>query len=335
MKVFGLPAERLEKFIGHLMSKGEVFAPVNKGPAFAYEHITAPGQAVLDYPSTILPPKKYFQPVREVLFSFDRETQAITEPKESTAKTNILFGLHNYDMHGILCLDYIMTQGNVDQSWVERRKNWFFVGTSYTPDNYHFSPSVGISPKDRTGLDLFLVKAQGGYNVEVLTPNGEKLLAGYDGSAASLPEIKEEIRFQNKILPNYQYLPELFNKIQDHPVWTKNAKNCLSCGSCTLVCPTCYCFDVNDELDLSCKTGERVRSWDSCQVLPFTEVAGGEYFRHKTSARILHRIHRKFKYISDRYGKPFCVGCGRCTRACTAKISITEIVNEIARGSNA
>jgi len=98
-----------------------------------------------------------------------------------------------------------------------------------------------------------------------------------------------------------------------------------------MVCPTCYCFDVFDELTLDMQTGEKKRHWDSCQVAPFTEVAGAEIFRKETSSRVRHRIYRKFKYITDHYGRPFCVGCGRCIRACPAKISISEVVNDLAR----
>jgi ferredoxin len=227
----------------------------------------------------------------------------------------------------------MMAKGNKDDSWIVRRNGWYFVGVSYSPDDQHFSPSVGIPVADREGLDLFLVKAEGGYNVEVLTPRGEELLKGFAG-AAEIGGGDKDQNFVNKILPNWQQVPGLFAKEFSHPTWEKNAKKCFSCGSCTMVCPTCYCFDVNDELALSVKEGARVRNWDSCQVVPFTEVAGGEVFRHHTNARVLHRVYRKFKYITDYYGKPFCVGCGRCIRTCTAGISITEMVNDVARGSN-
>jgi sulfhydrogenase subunit beta (sulfur reductase) len=331
MKKIGLPMQRVKDFIGHLMTLGEVTAPVAKRKSFAFERIASPDSAVLEYTTTILPPKKLFQPPRETLFAFNRESGATVEPREALAESKILLGVHNYDMKGILALDYMMARGNRDDSWDARRKGWLFVGVSYTPDDYHFCPSVGITAADREGLDLFLAKADGGYNIEVLTQGGEKLMQGFAG-AAELGSDREP-RYVNKILPNWQQVPAMFAKAHNHPVWEKNAAKCFSCGSCTMVCPTCYCFDVNDELALSLKEGERVRNWDSCQAVPFTEVAGGEVFRHHAKARVLHRVYRKFKYVTDYYGKPFCVGCGRCARSCTAGISITEMVNEVARGA--
>ncbi|MFA6033281.1 MAG: 4Fe-4S dicluster domain-containing protein [Myxococcota bacterium] len=334
MKRIGLPTQQVHGFVGHLMSLGEVYAPIAKHKSFVFDRIAEPGDAVLDYQTTILPPKKLFQPTREKLFGFNRVTGAMDEAKETLTENRILLGVHNYDMKGILCLDYIMGKGNKDESWEVRRKGWTFVGVSYTPDESHFSPSVGIPANEKEGLDLFLEKVDGGYNAEALTANGEKLLAGFAGTAI-LAGTAPEAHFQNKILPAWQQVPGMFAKAFNHPTWEKNAKKCFSCGSCTMVCPTCYCFDVNDNLALSLKEGTRDRNWDSCQVVPFTEVAGGEVFRHHAKARVLHRVYRKFKYITDQYGKPFCVGCGRCTRACTAGISITEMVNDVARGTGA
>ncbi|HOX29368.1 MAG TPA: 4Fe-4S dicluster domain-containing protein, partial [bacterium] len=95
------------------------------------------------------------------------------------------------------------------------------------------------------------------------------------------------------------------------------------------VCPTCYCFDVEDDVAIDLVNGNRTRLWDSCQLTSFAEVAGGENFREKREARVKHRISRKFLYLNEKFSKPFCVGCGRCNRACTAKINIVEILNEL------
>ena len=115
----------------------------------------------------------------------------------------------------------------------------------------------------------------------------------------------------------------------DHPAWEESAAECVGCGTCNLVCPTCYCFNVEENVDLSVTTGSRERHWDGCMLRKFSEVAGGEVFRESLASRQRHRIFRKFKYISDQTGQPWCVGCGRCTAYCTAKISIVDIVNRL------
>ena len=123
----------------------------------------------------------------------------------------------------------------------------------------------------------------------------------------------------------------LLEKTVKSSVWDDVGKRCLSCGNCTNVCPTCYCFDVRDEINLAVTQGRRYRIWDSCQLKEFAEVAGGENFRKDRKKRQQHRFFRKFKYPIEKYNRNFCVGCGRCTRTCMAKISLIETINSLAK----
>ena len=112
----------------------------------------------------------------------------------------------------------------------------------------------------------------------------------------------------------------------NHPVWEEKAKTCFSCGSCNLVCPTCYCFNVKDDMNWDLKTGKRQRSWDGCLLDTFTEVAGGHEFRKNRANRIRHRLYRKGMYVPAKIGGQIaCVGCGRCVGAC-----LTDIANPVA-----
>jgi ferredoxin len=110
-------------------------------------------------------------------------------------------------------------------------------------------------------------------------------------------------------------------------VWQEVARRCYSCGSCNTTCPTCFCFDMDDAFDLTLRSGERVRTWDSCQLQEFATVAGGHNFREERWQRVRHRWHRKFAYLFRQLGRPYCVGCGRCSRACTADINIVDVTN--------
>ncbi|HID74244.1 MAG TPA: hypothetical protein EYP43_04245, partial [Thermoplasmata archaeon] len=98
-------------------------------------------------------------------------------------------------------------------------------------------------------------------------------------------------------------------------------EKCLKCGSCVLVCPTCYCFDVRDESDLSLTRGERYRTWDGCLLEDFAKVASGENFRGTKASRYRHRYNKKGVYLFDRFGFIACVGCGRCSSQCIPDIA--------------
>jgi len=135
----------------------------------------------------------------------------------------------------------------------------------------------------------------------------------------------------HKLEPSPAELPLLLKDGDDLELWDEVGKRCLSCGTCNLVCPTCYCFDVRDTLNLDFQTGKRERFWDSCQLDEFAQVAGGESFRRERGDRQKHRLNRKFRYFVPEYGAPFCVGCGRCSRQCVAKIDIVEIANDLAK----
>lgn len=117
-------------------------------------------------------------------------------------------------------------------------------------------------------------------------------------------------------------IPTLLEAGMNHPVWEEKAERCYSCGSCNLVCPTCYCFNVRDEFDWDMESGRRVREWDGCMLASFAAVAGGHNFRSSKTARYRHRYLRKGLYAPRRVTNEIsCVGCGRCITACTAKIA--------------
>ena len=108
-------------------------------------------------------------------------------------------------------------------------------------------------------------------------------------------------------------------------LWEKLSEKCFSCGSCNIVCPTCYCFDVQDKWNLDQVSGDRTRYWDACLTEEFSKISLGagaeENFREKRGDRFRHRIMRKASYLNDKLGSPACVGCGRCSVSCTSDIT--------------
>lgn len=337
MKSVTLRKTELPTLVGFLMKSGQVLAPRRKGEHFVFNEIKNPRDAVLDYPTTILPPKKFFQPPRETLLKFDMGTQQAEAPAPVEG-TRTLLGVHPCDMAGLLRLDWAFTQGEPEANWIERRKATLVFGVGQEPDEYVFSNCVEANDPVK-GYDGFFFAHGDHYVVSLYTEAAEKLMGGFEGfQAASEAEVvsgrqnfdKAARRESKKLDVPVATLPLLLKGTFNHSEWTSVADRCVSCGSCTLVCPTCYCFDVDDSLALDLSGGERNRRWDSCQLHDFTTVAGEHTFREKRENRAKHRVYRKFKYLVEEGGwKSFCVGCGRCIRACPADIDIVDICNNI------
>jgi len=321
--------------VENLKKSYRVFGPVPQGASSAFKELDGSESMQLDYTTTILPPKKFVLPPREKLLDFNIATGESCEPKPDARPIAVL-GIHPCDMQGILRLDFAFRRGRCEANYFERRKNMLFVGTSCNPDEYCFCDAVGSNKFDQ-GFDLFLSDIGQSYLVDVLTPRGREVLAGLKMQPVTDIDRREAKKAHDrctshpgrKMQPAVSSLPLLAKDGDELDLWANFGKRCLTCGTCNLVCPTCYCFDVRDNVELDLTNGARERFWDSCQLEEFAEVAGGESFRKERANRQKHRFNRKFRYFAAEYGAPFCVGCGRCSRQCVAKIDIVEIANEL------
>ncbi len=329
MKGMFLSKESVVPFIEHLSSQKILYAPQQRGMgSVAYEKVENADDVVLDYPRALLSIKKYFLPQRETLLRYQLDDNSFEKPKIEPLNA-IFFGVHNYDLRAVFKLDYNFSNQNPEKNYLERRKDAIFVGTSYDPDNFHFSQSVGLDPHITDGFDMFLHKTDEGYVLEVVTKIGEELLKGFGTISEFQGEYPKNESFKASLYAPQSKLKEVFANSYDNPIWKEMAEKCVGCGTCNLTCPTCFCFNVEDNVGITLEDGSRDRHLDGCMLRGFTEVAGGEIFRDELAARMRHRIYRKFKYISDITNEPWCVGCGRCTIFCPAGISIVDIVNRL------
>jgi ferredoxin len=324
-----IPRDKIPDAVSILAKKHRIVAPVPRGKSFVFSVVKDPATVTIDYPTTILPLKKFFMPPIDVILHYSTVTQEVTVPAPRTEDT-LFFGIHNYELQGLLRLDHAFSTGVRDDTWLARRNGSLFVGVSYVPDDAHFADSVGIPTSLKEGFDLFLTRFDDHYRVEALTDAGASMAK--DLSALLVPcdcPGDPVVHFKNKLRQSVAGMREIFHGAYNHPIWKKTAGQCHSCGTCNISCPTCYCFDVDDQTLLGSPEGVRLRRWDSCQFLSFTAVAGGEVFREKRHDRVRHRMSRKFAYITDAKEQPFCVGCGRCFRQCTAAINIVDVMNAL------
>ncbi len=333
MRLLFLPENHVLPLARLLAARYRFWGPAAKGGAFVFEEIADVSRLRLDYSTTLLPPKQAFLPPREILARIDIETHECRSPARP-GKPIALFGVHPCDLHGLAHLDLAMGEPPADAPYWRARKDAFIVGLACVqrcmPES--FCDSV---ESHRAGgpFDWMFTPVAGGYVVELRGEAGEREASEsglFEVAGESWKKNYDETRdriektFSGRRLNLASLSSDLERSFQDG-WWEKLADRCFSCGACTAVCPTCVCFDVQDEIAEGCRMAERCRSWDSCLIRNFAEVAGGENFRKLRSERLRHRMMRQGAYLAGRFGLPvFCVGCGRCPHACLGKISPLE-----------
>jgi len=335
--------KNLDIFIKGLAKKMKVVAPVKKGNnSYIFSEIKKVEEIAIDYIPTILPPKKYFMPQKEKMLDFDLGGGKPADTASLELEEIAVFGVHTCDLAGIQCLNIVFNERPRDYNYLLRKNKLFIIGLECNKycDSYASCALVN-SHLPNGGYDLFFTDIGNKYLINVNTQKGEDFIETLNLEKASsadmtaLDKVREEKRnvFKNEIDVEPSKIPEMFEKVYNSKLWEDVGGRCLSCGNCTNVCPTCYCFDMEDSINLDLKTGSRVRTWDSCQFDTFATVAGGENFREERSMRQRHRVYRKFKFPVDKFNRFFCTGCGRCSRTCMAGINLKEILKEVAEES--
>ena len=291
------------------------------------------------YLPTIVPPARRLLPDDETLFVSQQGDDLVTQylPGEPPAPM-ILAGVRPCDLKGIAQLDAVMADAPADSLYLARRAATVIIGMNCLApcDERCFCASTEALDF-KAGADIFLTLVNDGFLVEPLSEAGEELLVGSsfaaceDGEARRLSaEESRPVPFGRELAAAVAALPEILRTAYSSKVYQRHGERCFSCGTCNLVCPTCYCFEVKDDMALDGVNGRRSRTWDSCMIPQFAEVAGEHNFRTKVGERQRHRLKRKFEYLPERFALgSFCVGCGRCGRQCTADIDIYEMINEI------
>ncbi|MEF3281035.1 MAG: 4Fe-4S dicluster domain-containing protein [Elusimicrobiota bacterium] len=338
MKYHVIDKKNIDSFIKGLLKKMKVVAPVKKGNGnYVFQEVTSSQDIAFDYIPTIIPPKKYFMPPKEKIIEFKKNGE-FKEKAVINVEKIAIFGVHTCDLSGLQCLNIVFNEKPVDHNFLMRKENIFIIGlecNSYCDE--YASCALVNAHLPNGGYDLFFTDLGDRYIINVNTQEGEEFVENMNLSQVSskdladLEKIREEKKkiFKNEINVDPSKIPQIFEKAYNSKVWEDVASKCLSCGNCTNVCPTCYCFDMQDKVNLDLASGERIRIWDSCQFETFAKVSGGENFREERSLRQRHRVYRKFKFPVDKYNRFFCTGCGRCSRTCMAKINLKEILVNI------
>lgn len=324
-------------FVEALIARLPVVAPVAKRKRFVFEELTSPDEMRLDYDTTILPPKKLFFPTLQPLVEFDRAGgKSAVSPREQ-----VLFGVHPHDVKAIDMADTFYSDNYADNAYLANRHATTLVAlTVQNHYKYAFFGSV-CRELEPEGRDLQLTRVNGGYVLEIFSEKGARLAELTDMTEATEARIAEaesakkeaEANCPEKLNYDSASIRGTLRRAFHNPAWKTLSEDCFSCGSCNTVCPTCFCFDMQDEWNLDGVSGTRYRTWDGCLLREFSEVSvqgGTENFRPDKADRFRHRFMRKTAYLNDQLGGPACVGCGRCSGACTADIANpTTVINTL------
>ncbi len=332
-----LSTKIFSNWIDHLQTRYSIIGPKRVGEKYVFDEIHSAKELNLEYPTSILPPKKVLIPQREDLIKFNMDNGEVEPLLED--RSIVIMGIHTCDLHAVRMLDRVFKQGFVDQHYLAHRENITLVSIECTQpcSNYCFCKDMDTL-KLPEEFDLHLIDLGEDYAVTIGSEKGNSLLAGceYISEATANDNQRINVTMSEK-WSNFLYrldvdintIPGLFTNNLSNPLWDEIGKKCLGCGNCTIVCPTCYCFNIIDEVDFSLHSGTRFRVWDSCQLNEFAVVAGGHDFRPSRSQRQRHRFLRKFKYQSSEDGLMGCVGCGRCAQACLVGITPINVVNSL------
>jgi sulfhydrogenase subunit beta (sulfur reductase) len=320
-----------------------IYAPSKDGDIWTYEALTGSEGFDPDFRTTALSPKKIIFPQREVYFQFEKKDGDNNSIKETLPEDEsaIVLGVRPCDARALTLTDKVFGGDFKDRYYWKRRNQTILVGMAcITPPSPNcFCLSVDGSPHSKEGLDILLTDLGEKYYVQSLTKKGDQLLNlaknlfAQPGAADKRDFQKIQKESEKKIkrqIDNLKKVPPKLKGMWDSPFWDEEAMSCLRCGICTYMCPTCHCFDINDEIHSSTPLkGERIRTWDTCQFPDFTMHSSGHNPRPDKAARLRQRIMHKFQYFVEIHKNYQCTGCGRCVTKCPVSIDIIEVLEKV------
>lgn len=308
--------------------------------------------------------KRFFVPEKERLFRYQGDKLKEEKSIYSESSRRALVGMNILDLKAVNLYDQVFEK---DPYYQARRRDTLIVGYSLTPEitNNIFEHAYEENILEHLPFDIFLAEINpsthppiGGLAQGILPERSEAKSKAYKVFTGSIKGQRllehfgykdyEHIQFSGPVKegPPDARMERLRDRLKNHhnpKIWEELGKICIECGKCTLACPTCFCFRIDDQAQLEHKRGDhgasegiRERCWDSCYYQEFSEVSGPDKpgqgkpkFLNSAASRIHFWYFHKFARIPDEFDFMGCVGCRRCATVCPVGIDIADVLDKI------
>ena len=339
MKFISIDKNDWTRGIDKSREKYQLFGPVKDENGCLIKKLEPDVQPDMGLHESVMSAKSVVFPQTEKILnaSLDEsiENHHIMQRAKTDYSPRAVLGIRPYDAKAMELVKLNFdTKDFKDPYWCDAYEATVFVGLGITkPGPFDFSTSVGTGPFCEDGLDVLLADLDDTYLAKILSPKGEAYTAAC-GFNAIVDEKESQALFDilrkeaEKNIVSQVKIDKLKEKtileLHEADFWDDIAFACINCGTCTYVCPTCWCFDIQDETKQ--KQASRFRNWDTCMSPLFTRHATGHNPRGTKVQRVRQRFMHKLKYFLDKYDQGImCVGCGRCVKSCPVNIDIREV----------
>lgn len=357
-----LPYPKLNDLIQTLQKAGyEVQGPTVQNETIVYDVVTSADDLPWGYQDTQAPAhyaiqktdvqkafgftvpvqsvKPHLFKAQETLFKVTRDSQGKLAFTQNTGEQNpvAILGIRPCDLRAIHIQDRVFMENQyADERYQTRREKLFTIAVNCTDCHSNcFCLSVGGAPKAQSGFDLAMTEISDGFVIESGSNKGKVIVDQLGLSQATEEQINlaqagiaHACEKQTKTIPDPERVARTLKSASNHPQWNDVARRCLSCGSCTNMCPTCFCHTQLEQASLDGSESEHVREWSSCFGLDHSYTHAGAY-RAESKYRYRQWLTHKFSAWQDQFDVGGCVGCGRCITWCPVKIDVTEEINAI------
>ncbi len=287
-----------------------------------------------------------FPPTLRVWRASKDDNRLEFDDRESESPRYAFIGVRSCDLHAIAIQDQVFMGGNYqDPAYRSRRDGAFVVAVNCGEAGHTcFCVSMGSGPRAEAGYDMALTEVLDGerhyFIVEVGSERGREVLDDIPSQPAGQNDVDEIGRVTSQAVNQMgraldtNGLKDLLYRNLEHPRWDDVAGRCLTCGNCTMVCPTCFCATYEDRSDLDGSSAEHWREWDSCFTVDHSYLHGGSV-RKSGRSRYRQWMTHKLATWWDQFDTSGCVGCGRCITWCPVGIDITEEARAIRQTDSA